>query len=66
MPKKNKSTQVSAQIAAWVKWLYANTPLNQAQIAALFNLNQGRVSEIVNGTRFPNITPQPYKQGDFA
>ena len=66
MPSKNKSARVSAQIAAWIKWLYANTQLNQAQIAALFNLNQGRVSEIINGARFPNIAPQPYNEGDFA
>lgn len=63
MPTKSKSSRVTRQIAAWVKWLYANTHLNQAQIAAKFDLNQGRVSEIINGLRFPDVLPEPYFEG---
>lgn len=61
MPKKSQRAQITRETAAWVKWLYANTHLNQAQIAALFDLNQGRVSEVVCGHKFANVAPNEYK-----
>lgn len=66
MPNKSRSSRVTRQIAGWVKWLYANTHLNQAQIAAKFDLNQGRVSEIINGLRFPEVPPEPLPEGGAA
>lgn len=66
MPTKRSSSRVTREIAAWVKWLYANTHMNQAQIAAMFDLNQGRVSEIITGIRFSNVPPEPYVEGEFG
>jgi predicted XRE-type DNA-binding protein len=57
-PLKNRSPRLSRAIAAYIKWLWEYTPLNQAQIAALLGaINQGRVSEVVNGHRFADVTP---------
>ena len=61
MPKKNSSPRLTARLAAYIKWLWQNTPLNQAQIAALLGaLNQGRVSEVINGHRYTNVSPIRY------
>lgn len=58
MPTKNSSPRLTSKLAAHIKWLWQNTPLNQAQIAALLGaLNQGRVSEVINGHRFSDVTP---------
>ena len=58
---KNKSPRLTEAMAASIKWLWLHTPLNQAQIAALFGaINQGRVSEVVNGHRFPEVDPVEY------
>ena len=58
MPIKNRSPKLTKQLAAHIKWLWLNTPLNQAQIsAALGAINQGRVSEVVNGHRYPDVAP---------
>lgn len=60
MPKiqKNSSPTLTAHIAGYIKWLWLNTPLNQAQISSILGaLNQGRVSEVVNGHRFANVQP---------
>lgn len=62
MPIKNKSPKLTEQLAANIKWLWQNTPLNQAQIsAALGAINQGRVSEVVNGHRFSEVAPQKFE-----
>jgi len=62
MPSKYSSPRLTAKLAAHIKWLWQNTPLNQAQISALLGaLNQGRISEVVNGHRFANVTPQEYE-----
>lgn len=59
MPTKNRSPRLTPTVAAYIKWLWQNTPLNQAQIsAALGAINQGRVSEVVNGHRYANVAPQ--------
>ncbi|MGH1445842.1 MAG: hypothetical protein ACRBBO_07320 [Cognatishimia sp.] len=58
MSQKYSSPCLTALIAACIKWLWQNTPLNQAQISSLLGaLNQGRVSEVVNGHRFSNVQP---------
>jgi len=49
---------LTANIAAKIKFLWNNTNMNQAQIAArLGALNQGRVSEVITGARYENIPP---------
>ena len=49
---------LTAETAAQIKALWQNTSLNQAQIAArLGGINQGRVSEVVNGRKFSEIAP---------
>lgn len=59
MPYKNKSPKLTEELAAKIKWLWHNTPLNQAQIAAeLGAINQGRVSEVITGQRFNYVKPQ--------
>lgn len=53
-----RSPRLTAAIAAKIKFLWNNTDMNQAQIAAhLGALNQGRVSEVISGHRFPNVPP---------
>lgn len=62
MPKKCRSPRMTEDIAAQVKWLWDNTPLNQAQISSVLGaINQGRVSEVVTGARFAEVTPVPFE-----
>lgn len=62
MPNMTKSPRLTAQIAAQIKWLWEHTPMNQAQIsAALGAINQGRVSEVLQGRRFPDVEPQKWE-----
>lgn len=57
--RKQSSPKVTAEVAAKIKALWRSTDLNQAQIAAeLGGLNQGRVSEVINGHRFPEVPPE--------
>jgi predicted XRE-type DNA-binding protein len=61
IPKKQKSPMLTESLAAYIKWLWQNTPLNQAQIAAMLGaLNQGRVSEVVNGHRYADVKPKEF------
>lgn len=63
---KNRSPRITAQIAGNIKWLWDNTKLNQAQIAAMLGaLNQGRVSEVINGKLFSNVSPIEYNGGSL-
>lgn len=58
MHDRNSSPQITPLIASQIKGLLKHSKLNQAQIAArLGELNQGRVSEIVTGQRFPEVLP---------
>lgn len=58
IPSKQKSPRLDEAIAANIKGLWIHTPMNQAQIAAeLGAINQGRVSEVINGHRFPDVQP---------
>lgn len=60
--RKNSSPKLNKQLAAYIKWLWQNTPLNQAQISACLGaINQGRVSEVVNGHRFADVRPQKFE-----
>jgi predicted XRE-type DNA-binding protein len=49
-------------MAAHIKFLVHERKLYQHQVAALVGVNQGRVSEIVRGYKFPNVPPA---QGAF-
>jgi predicted XRE-type DNA-binding protein len=51
------STPITAELAAQIKRLAKEEDLFQHQIAARLNINQGRVSEILNGKRFAEIGP---------
>ena len=55
MAQKRKLT---AEAAAWIKWLLANTDLFQDQIAGMVNQNPGRVAEVKYGQRFPDVTAE--------
>jgi predicted XRE-type DNA-binding protein len=60
--RKNRSPRLNEQLAAYIKWLWLHTPLNQAQISACLGaINQGRVSEVVNGHRFADVNPQRFE-----
>ena len=48
---------LTREMAATIKWLVAREGLMQHQAAARFGINQGRVSEVMNGKRFPDIPP---------
>lgn len=55
---RQKSPRLTRALAAKIKYLYQHTDLNHAQIAAqLGALNQGRVSEVINGKRFYDVPP---------
>ena len=54
MASKNPLT---SEKAALIKQLAASTDLYQHQIAALVKVNQGRVSEVLSGKRFPEVPP---------
>jgi predicted XRE-type DNA-binding protein len=49
--------RLTAADAALIKKLAANTNLAQHQIAARLDINQGRVSEVLNGKRFAHVSP---------
>ena len=58
MPHRKSSPRLTAEIAAKIKSLLANTNFNYAQIAAILGgINQGRVSEVKTGKRFSNVLP---------
>lgn len=56
---------LTAALAAYIKHLLKTTTLFQHEIAAAVGLNQGRVSEVKNGKRFPNVPPSDHFP-DFA
>ncbi len=56
--RKFSSPKLDEELAGRIKGLWYYSPLNQAQIAAeLGALNQGRVSEVINGHRFADVKP---------
>lgn len=60
--KRKASPTVTSQMAAEIHFLRQNKGLYNHQIAAFFDINQGRVSEVLTGKRFPDVTPA---QGSF-
>ncbi len=56
-PKKRKSKPVDPVMAAEIKALLLADCMNQHDIAARYGINQGRVSEINTGAKFPGIEP---------
>ena len=53
-----KHLRMSAEVAAWIKALHRDQPkLFQHEIAFMIGRNQGRVSEVLNGKRYPEVTP---------
>lgn len=59
---RNRSPKISPEMAAHVKFLIKDRGLFQHQAAALVGVNQGRISEIVNGKTHPEVPPA---QGAF-
>jgi predicted XRE-type DNA-binding protein len=57
MFKAKSSTRMTPSLAAEIKRLAAPGVLMQHQIAAILGLNQGRVSEVLSGKRFPDVQP---------
>ena len=56
-PKKRKSRTVTPEMAAEIKALLLPGYMNQHDIAARYGINQGRVSEINTGAKFPGVEP---------
>jgi predicted XRE-type DNA-binding protein len=55
--KRSCSPKISVQMAAHIKYLVQICKLYQHQAAALLGINQGRVSEIMQGKRHPGVSP---------
>lgn len=54
--KRGGSPRITLEMAAQIKALCDQGHL-QHDVAAHFGINQGRVSEVVNGKRFPKVKP---------
>lgn len=52
MPKRVRKV-LTAEIAHRIRQLATTTDLYQHEIAAALDINQGRVSEVLNNKRFP-------------
>lgn len=55
--KRTSSPTISREMAAHIKFLVLVLKLYQHQAAALFGINQGRVSEIIRGSIFQDVMP---------
>lgn len=55
-PKKNTKQNITPEIVAEIKTLL-NAGIFQHEIAARYGINQGRISEINTGIKYPNIAP---------
>lgn len=53
---------MTAELASKAITLVKNFGLKQHQAAAILGLNQGRISEVLNGKRYPNAKPFPPDQ----
>lgn len=60
--KRTPSPPITPELAAKIKAMRLSLGLFQHQIAALLGMNQGRVSEVLSGKRYPNVPPsdQPF------
>jgi predicted XRE-type DNA-binding protein len=57
--RRRSSPPIDAQMAAGIKYLRTVTGLHVHQVAQLYSINQGRVSEVMNGKRFPDVMAAP-------
>ncbi|MGE0665793.1 MAG: hypothetical protein AB7O49_04455 [Sphingomonadales bacterium] len=55
MARKNGTPPVTEKMAAAIKWLLNKTDMAQHDIAAVFHINQGRISEVNTGKRFAHV-----------
>lgn len=55
--ERKYSPPVTPQMAAEIRFLRQEKGLFNHQIAALFGINQGRVSEVLTGKKFPDVPP---------
>lgn len=62
--KRKSSPPVTPEIAAEIRRLKA-TGLFNHQIAAMLEMNQGRVSEVMTGKLHPNVPPAPQSSFGF-
>lgn len=53
-----KHIRLTAELAARIKRIAQETDLFQHEIAAMLNINQGRVSEVLSGKRFGEVAPE--------
>lgn len=56
--KRQNSPSITPEMAAKIKYLVGQIGLFQHQVAALLGINQGRVSEVMNGKRYPDVGTQ--------
>ena len=54
---RKPSPPVTPEMAAQIRYLKKTKQLYNHQIAAMFGINQGRVSEVLTGKKFPNVPP---------
>jgi transcriptional regulator with XRE-family HTH domain len=54
---RKPSPPVTPEMAAEIRFLRQKKGLFSHQIAALFGINQGRVSEVLTGKKFPDVPP---------
>lgn len=60
--KRRASRPITPELAAHIRYLRNEQKLYQHQIAALVDVNQGRVNDVLKGRRFPDV---PSAQGSF-
>ena len=60
--ERQHSPSVTPEMAAEIRYLKTTKKLFNHQIAALFGINQGRVSEVLTGKKFPTV---PASQGSL-
>ncbi len=54
---KRVSEPLTPELAAKIKLLDRENDLAQHEIAAILKINQGRVSEVLTGKRYPDVQP---------
>lgn len=58
-PRRRRSPKVTREMAGQIKTLVWVRGWMQHDVAAFFQINQGRVSEVINGKKFPDVDPLP-------
>lgn len=56
-PKRRMTPPMTAELAAQAKYLVQEEGLMQHQAAAILGVNQGRISEVMTGKRWPDVPP---------